>query len=45
MKSDSSPIQNIYFDLSNHYNLRSLATRIHSVIDHLGYTTYNISRC
>ena len=39
MKSDSSPIQNIYFDLWNHYNLRSWATRIHSVIDHLGYTT------
>jgi len=47
MKSDSSPIQNIYFDLCNHYNLRSWATRIHSVIDHLGYTTilqdYNVN--
>jgi len=47
MKSDSSPIQNIYFDLCNHYNLRSLATRIHSVIDYIGYTTvlqdYNVN--
>jgi len=39
MKSDSSPIHNIYFDVCNHYGLRSWATRIHSVIDHLGYTT------
>ena len=39
MKSDTSPIHNIYFDLCNHYDLRSWATRIHSVIDHLGYTT------
>ena len=39
MKSDSSPIQNMYFDLCNHYDLRSCATRIHSVIHHLGYTT------
>ena len=39
MKSDSSPIHNIYFDVCNHYNLRSWATRIHSVFDHLGYTT------
>ena len=39
MKSDSSPIHNMYFDLCNHYNLRSWATRIHNVIDHLGYTT------
>jgi len=23
MKSDSSPIQNIYFDLCNHYDLHS----------------------
>jgi len=36
MKSDSSPIHNIYFDLCNHYNLRTWATLIHSVIDHLG---------
>ena len=39
MTSDSSPIHNIYFELCNHYDLRSWATRIHSVIDHLGYTT------
>jgi len=39
MKSDSSPIHNMYFDLCNHYNLRSWATIIHYVIDHLGYTT------
>ena len=39
MKSDSSPIHNMYFDLCNHYDLRSWATRIHSVIHHLGYTT------
>ena len=38
MTSDSSPIHNMYFDLCNHYNLRSWATRIHSVIDHLSYT-------
>jgi len=29
----------MYFDLCNHYDLRSRATRIHSVIDHLSYTT------
>ena len=39
MKSDCSPIHNLYLDLCNHYDLRSWATRIHSVIDHLGYTT------
>ena len=39
MKSETSPIHNIYFDLCNHYELRSWATLIHSVIDHLGYTT------
>ena len=47
MKSDSSPIHNIYFDLCNHYDLRSCATRIHSVNNHLGYTTisqdYNVN--
>ena len=47
MKSNSSPIHNINFDLCNHYNLRSWATRIHSVINHLGYTTvlqdYNVN--
>jgi len=32
MKSNSSPIHNIYFDLCNHYNLRSWATRIHYVM-------------
>ena len=37
MKNDSSSIHNIYFDLCNHYDLPSWATRIHSVIDHLGY--------
>ena len=38
MTSDSSPIHNMYFDLCNHIDLRSWATRIHSVIDHLCYT-------
>ena len=39
MKSDTSPIHNIYLELCNHYDLRPWATRIHSVIDHVGYTT------
>ena len=47
MTSDCSPIHKIYLDLCKHYNLRACATRIHSVIDHLGYTTmlqdYNAS--
>jgi len=39
MKSDSSPIHNMYFDLCNRYDQRSWATRFQSVIDNLGYTT------
>ena len=37
MKSDCSPIHNLYLDLCNHYDLRSWATMIHSVIDHLRF--------
>lgn len=42
MKNPDSPLYNMYCELNNNVNVSTWASRIHSIIDHLGFTDIRI---